>query len=289
MRMTTTSAISLGAIAAALALFIVAMSSGPLASAQDTNVTYTVEIENLTDSQPFTPPLIAAHTAEIDVFTVGEAASEGVKEIAENGNLSVLSGVLDESSAVIDTATGDAPVMPGASASFTLDAPAGSLISWVSMLICTNDGFTGIDSRVLQASGTESVETNAYDAGTEMNTEDFADIVPPCQALVGVSSEDEGTGESNPDLAEGGVIAAHAGIQGGTDLTVEDHGWTDPVARVTITAAEAPTATPASAPNTGGTPADGDGASLPIVAGFLGIALIVVSGSMVVLSRRTTR
>ena len=27
----------------------------------------------------------------------------------------------------------------------------------------------------------------------------------------------------------------HAGIQGGTDLTVADHGWTDPVARITVT------------------------------------------------------
>ena len=44
--------------------------------------------------------------------------------------------------------------------------------------------------------------TNGYDAGTELNTEDFADIVPPCQGLIGVSSEDGGTGMSDPSLAE---------------------------------------------------------------------------------------
>ena len=46
----------------------------------------------------------------------------------------------------------------------------------------------------------------------KVNTEDFADIVPPCQGLIGVGSDDEGTGMSNPDLAEGGVIAHHTGI-----------------------------------------------------------------------------
>ena len=46
----------------------------------------------------------------------------------------------------------------------------------------------------------------AWDAGTEINTEDFADLVPPCQALNGVSSDDEGTGASNPALEETGMM-----------------------------------------------------------------------------------
>ena len=53
---------------------------------------------------------------------------------------------------------------------------------------------------------------------------------------IGVMSDDEGTGMSNPDLAEGGVISMHAGIQGGYDLTVADHGWSNPVARITVSA-----------------------------------------------------
>ena len=43
-----------------------------------------------------------------------------------------------------------------------------------------------------------------------------------------------GTGMSNPALAEGGVIHHHAGIQGGVDLTPMTHGWSDPVAEVTV-------------------------------------------------------
>jgi hypothetical protein len=78
--------------------------------------------------------------------------------------------------------------------------------------------------------------TAGYDAGTEINTEDFADIVPPCQGLIGVSSGEAGTGVSNPALAEGGVIHHHAGIQGGADLVPAVHGWDvdEPVAEITV-------------------------------------------------------
>jgi hypothetical protein len=106
------------------------------------------------------------------------------------------------------------------------------------MLICTNDGFTGVDGTRLpsKVGQTVTLMTAGYDAGTEINTEDFADIVPPCQGLMGVSSGEPGTGTSNPALAEGGVIMHHEGIQGGSDLLPAVHGWRDPVARITITA-----------------------------------------------------
>ena len=129
---------------------------------------------------------------------------------------------------------GDGPVRPGQTVRMTIEAEPGSYFSWITMLICTNDGFTAIDSMPLP-DGSQTVSTNAYDSGTEQNTEDFADMVPPCQGLVGVMSDDSGTGASNPDLAEGGVIVRHAGVKGGNDL-VATHMWEGAVARVTITA-----------------------------------------------------
>ncbi|MFQ5473441.1 MAG: spondin domain-containing protein, partial [Dehalococcoidia bacterium] len=147
----------------------------------------------------------------------------------------------------------------------------------------TNDGFVGIDSLALQATGSQTVDKNAYDAGTETNTEDFADIVPPCQGLIGVSSDDDGTGASNPDLAEGGVISAHAGVQGGADLTVADHGWTDPIARVTITAQDVP----AAVPSTGGVPASEGTALWALIAALGGAALVLISVSTFAVARRT--
>jgi hypothetical protein len=122
---------------------------------------------------------------------------------------------------------------------FTIRADKGAhRLSWASMLICTNDGFTGVNSLSLPKKAGDSVTalTAGYDAGTELNTEDFADIVPPCQGLIGVSSGEPGTGDSNPALAEGGLIHHHPGIRGGADLLPAIHGWTDPVARIDVTA-----------------------------------------------------
>jgi hypothetical protein len=109
-------------------------------------------------------------------------------------------------------------------------------LSFVSMLICTNDGFTGADGMKLPRRVGKSVtmRTNSYDAFTELNTEDYAHMVPPCQALIGDSSGEPGTGVSDPALAEGGVITHHAGVHGGSDLNPELHGWTDPVAKIRV-------------------------------------------------------
>ena len=274
----------LGVLALVLTAIVALMATGTV-GAQETR-TYSVTIENLTDGQPFTPPVVAAHSSDMDVFEMGEAASEGVQQIAENGNNDPLVGVLSGSSAVSDYTTGDGPVMPGESMTLTLDASSDDLLSVVFMLICTNDGFSGVDSWELPASGSQTVDANAYDAGTETNTEDFADIVPPCQGLIGVSSDDEGTGETNPDLAEGGVITMHAGIQGGDDLTVDDHGWTDPVARITVSTSDAGDgmALPSSGTGFAGGTA-GTGQWL-VYLGVVGVALVALGGGLRLARRR---
>ena len=277
------SALAVAATMAVAAVALVAVAASPAAGQQ--TVTYNVTIENLTSGQPFTPPVVAAHTSGMDVFNVGQAASAEVQAIAENGNNDPLVALLGGSAAVLDSASGTAPVKPGESATITVEAPSGSLLTVVFMLICTNDGFSGVDSMTLAASGSESVDANAYDAGTENNTEDFADIVPPCQDLIGVSSADAGTGETDPALAEGGVITAHQGIQGGTDLTVSDHGWTDPVARITVVAEAA------ALPDSGGAPAAGSSGGLwALYLSIAGAALLVVGGgAFFVASRRPVR
>lgn len=277
------SALAVAATMAVAAVALVAVAASPAAGQQ--TVTYNVTIENLTSGQPFTPPVVAAHTSGMDVFNVGQAASAEVQAIAENGNNDPLVALLGGSAAVLDSASGTAPVKPGESATITVEAPSGSLLTVVFMLICTNDGFSGVDSMTLAASGSESVDANAYDAGTETNTEDFADIVPPCQDLIGVSSADAGTGETDPALAEGGVITAHQGIQGGTDLTVSDHGWTDPVARITVVAEAA------ALPDSGGAPPAGSSGGLwALYLSIAGAALLVVGGgAFFVASRRPVR
>jgi hypothetical protein len=205
------------------------------------SATYEVTIENLTSGQPLTPALLATHRHPVGMFTVGQPASFGLKEIAENGNLGPMMTRLEGDGHVSDVVlafgASAPPVLPGETIVTSISTDRGAkYISWASMLICTNDGFTGIDSgRLPQKVGdTVTLWTDGYDAGTEINTEDFVDIVPPCPVLTNVPSMDPGAGMSNPALAEGGVIRHHPGIQGGVDLDPSIHGWSDPVARVEI-------------------------------------------------------
>ena len=215
--------------------------AAPGASSDGTYYTYEVAIRNVTKGQPFTPPLVATHNAYYDMYTVGDKASNGIRQIAENGDLSFLDAELNASANVADIVTAVAgtppPVMPGQTVKFTINTKPGyDYISFASMLICTNDGFSGLDARKLPQHVGEyaSFGMRAYDAGTEINTEDFADIVPPCQGLVGISSDDAGTGASNPALYENSIIKLHPNVQGGDDLVPAVHGWRDPVGKVRV-------------------------------------------------------
>lgn len=237
------SRVAVGSVAAAVFL-------GPaltVPAAAHPQATYEVTITSLIPGQPLTPPVVATHSDRVKVFKVGRSATFEVKEIAENGNTGPLASLLEGGEGVADVFSGTAPLVapgvPGASmfadsVVFTLEADRGArFLSWVSMLICTNDGFSGVDGLRLpsQIGQSVTVGTAGYDAGTEINTEDFADIVPPCQGLVGVSSGEAGTGTSNPALFEGGRIHHHEGIQGVADL-VAIHAWDvkAPVAVITV-------------------------------------------------------
>lgn len=229
---------------------LVAAFAVPQAAAAPPERTFEVTVTNLTSGQPLTPPVVATHRGAYDAFEVGSPAGEGVQQIAENGDGAPLLAELEASrhvDAFLQTGTG--PLVPAGlpgsamfadSVTFEITAgPGATFLSYVSMLICTNDGFTGSDALKLPNRVGDSVTsaTLGYDAGTEINTEDFADIVPPCQALVGVTSEDAGTGVTNPALAEGGVIHHHDGIVGIADLVPEVHGWNTsaPVAEISVT------------------------------------------------------
>ena len=258
------------------------LGSGAALGAGD-DTTYLVEIENLTKGQPFTPPLLVAHSADVNLYEAGQAASAELQQIAENGNLPPMVELLEGLSGVYSVVVGDGPVFPGQTLTVMIEAPAGSSLSWVSMLICTNDGFTGIGSLDVNSIGAStSVDAGAYDAGTEVNTEDFKDIVPPCQGIVGVTSSDEGTGASNPDLAEGGVVGMHTGIAGGNDL-VSQHDWSGSVAKVTITEMA-----PISPPSTGSAGLiSTQGSNLELYLALAGIALLATSMASFRFARRS--
>lgn len=234
--------------AGALVLVVLfTMLAGASFAAGPITTTYQVTITNLTPGQPFAPPVLATHRGRVSLFDVGQPASYQIKESAENGNNGPLVAALSANPFVYDVQTGGAPIVspndPGgtglpSSATYTIETERRSrFLSVAAMLICTNDGFTGVSRLPLPArtGSSLSVYVPAYDAGTEINTEDFADLVPPCPAMTGVPSDAPGSGTSNPALAEGGVVSLHAGVTGVADLIPAIHDWSGPVAKITVT------------------------------------------------------
>jgi Spondin_N len=138
---------------------------------------YDVTITDLTSGQPLTPPVIATHHGKHAIFEVGQPASVGVREIAENGNSAPLLAQLEANpfGDIFDfTESTSGPLVPPGvpgdamfDQSVTLDvqaSPKATRLSWVSMLICTNDGFTGVDSIKLPSAvgRSTSADTNGY-------------------------------------------------------------------------------------------------------------------------------
>jgi hypothetical protein len=185
--------------------------------------TYRVTVENIaTGFQPLSPSGVVVHSRWTDVWNTGSPATAAVAAVAEDANLGVFVDTYTQVRGVSEALIGGGgPIGPMESYSFEIDAGRGDRLSLVSMLVNTNDGFTGLDS-VKLGRRTQVFEVGAYDAGTEVNDELAAHIPGP-------------VGNSPFQRApEGGVIMHHPGVQGGADLVPGVHGWEGPVARITI-------------------------------------------------------
>jgi hypothetical protein len=198
---------------------------------------YLITIENLTTSgagngQPFSPYVFASHNGTEAFWNVGSAASFGIQRIAEEGDNSALVSDLNLAKTLGSTvgtiATGSGPLFPGTSSTFSFVTDAAHpFLSSAWMLGWTNDGFTGIqqfDLSTVPAIGTITFNLLALDAGTEINNEKAAYLAP----LGGILNE-----------PENGVVSLHPGIVGGNDIPLS-RGWSNPVARISISAAPEP-------------------------------------------------
>jgi hypothetical protein len=189
-----------------------------------------VTIENLTSpgpgapgSQPLSPPLFVVHSGNADVWSVGDIASHPVAAIAEDANNGPAESALGGLRGVRDVFTGSGgPIPSGASQSYVVETRGEfNRLSVVTMLVNTNDAFTGLDS--LRLRGHRIVRHRvAYDAGSEQNNELAAFIPGPCCGNLFVRDP------------EGKLIRRHPGIIGVGDLDPDLYGWDDPVAKVTV-------------------------------------------------------
>jgi Spondin_N len=210
---------ALGALVAA-ALLIPAAGSSP-----NQDRTWDVTITNLTrpGSQPLSPPLFVVHSARADVWGVGEIATHPVAAIAEDANNAPAEAAFAQLEGVSDVFTGaGGPTPPGASRTYTVETSGHfNRLSVLTMLVNTNDGFTGLDSQHLAGRG-EARSTMAYDAGSEVNNELIGFIPGPCCNHPFVRDP------------EGELIRMHEGITGRGDLSPETYGWSGPVARIQV-------------------------------------------------------
>jgi hypothetical protein len=221
----------------ALALLGAAMLAvGPAAADDDDGdeggvKTWRVTITNLTPvgpgvppgAQPLSPPLVVVHSKKADVWSVGDIASHGVAAIAEDANNEVLEDALPLLPGIksVTTVPGG-PIFRGAPRTFTVQTEGSfNRLTIVTMLVNTNDAFTGLDSLRLRGQG-ETRSTMAYDAGSEKNNELASHIPGPCCNHPFVRDP------------EGELIRPHPGIQGTGDLSPAVYGWSEPSARIEI-------------------------------------------------------
>jgi len=228
-------------LAIATALMFVPVGSSVMAA--PALATYRVTFLNLTGGQPYSPPVAATHHKDLRVFEVGKLASDEVAAIAVDGDQIPLFNRLRGARGVTEVIDIGRPITPRGivrgvftdSVTFDIKARPGDKLSFVTMLICTNDGFTGLDAVELPNRGAEAYLVNGYDAGRENNTEQSQDIVDPCSGLGPVTLDGDPDGNNDATVATHPRqrIRHHAGIQGIGDLG-NLHEWVGPVAIVVV-------------------------------------------------------
>lgn len=213
------------------ALALAALVSGPATADDDDDdggqapKTWQVTVTNLTPSgsQPLSPALFVVHSRKADVWSVGEIANHGVAAIAEDANNGVLESALRGTAGVKTAFTGaGGPIPSGESRSYLVETGGRfNRLTLVTMLVNTNDAFTGLDSQRVSGRG-GTFATMAYDAGSERNNELKSHIPGPC------------CGNAFVRDPEGALIRPHEGITGRGQLDPRVYGWSGRVARITV-------------------------------------------------------
>lgn len=194
--------------------------------------TIEVTVSNLTNAQPLSPIAVIAHTDQYSVFEVGTTASLELELLAESGSNADLIADANANTATVTTASGAAPIPPGASETVSItmleSELAGLQLSTMTMLVNTNDAISGLnamDISALAAGDVVAMRTVAYDAGTEANTEEASTIPGPAGGGEGFN------GARDDHLVavamHTGVVSAAGGL--GTSDLGEEHRFDNPV------------------------------------------------------------
>lgn len=190
---------------------------------------YQVSVTNLTNAQPFSPLAVLLHSSGT-IWQFGQPASAALEDLAESGNNA---GVLS-SSFMLSNASNNGILAPGEQTDVmisTTDTTAKKL-SLATMLVNTNDAFTGISNielSQLAVGDTLTFRATAYDAGTEANSEAAGTIPGPVDG-------GEGTNSQRDDV---NYVSRHPGVVGSDDGSAvsvlnNQHKFDNPVMSVKI-------------------------------------------------------
>ena len=185
MKKTMSIFVVLGGLVALLALFAGGVLS---ADGQHDEMMVEVSVTNLTRGQILSPVFVARHDAGAEpLYALGQESSDSLAKMAEDADASGLLADWDPETngnvaeaMVVDLNGG--PIKPGETVTMNFDINDGkSMMSFASMLVTTNDAFIGVNA--LDLSKSRTVNLNAYDSGTEANSEDCA-YIPARRAAI---------------------------------------------------------------------------------------------------------
>ncbi|PHR57334.1 MAG: hypothetical protein COA44_06440 [Arcobacter sp.] len=188
---------------------------------------YEVRVTNLTNFQPISPVGLTLHEKGQKFFTIGQASSLDLEKLAEGGDNS---GLLGQGRTSASTS---GPVLPGETAVLTIRKEFGVFeLSVFGMLVNTNDAFTGLNSvsiENMQVGDIKTMTTNAYDAGTEANSEAPGTIPGPADGGEGFNGERD---DVNVVRMHSGVVTKDDGLS--TSVLTSQEKFDNPVMKVVI-------------------------------------------------------
>ncbi len=214
---------------------------------------FTVQLTNLTYGQPFSPAAVVLHEPGFNTFIDGKAASIALEQLAEGGDpTELMSEALAASQYLDAVTTGGATPPRSIGVTSTLLVPLLDIddlrISFTTMLVNTNDGFTGLNAaNISNMTIGQSISFMAptWDAGTEANTETPNTIPGPAASAAGGGGASAGFDAARDDLFD--LVHFHRGVvtsanaTGGSkeglssSILTEADRWDNPTARIVVT------------------------------------------------------
>jgi hypothetical protein len=208
----------------------------------DQDAQFEITVTNLTNAQPLSPVAIMLHNAGFHSFIDGETSSTALELLAEGGDNSE---VLAEAQAALQhlaAASTEGPIPPSAiSPAVSLSVPADQLddlrLSVITMLVHTNDAFSGANAANVSGMAvgeTRTMNGPTWDSGTEANSETRATMPGPDFGGEGFNAERDDP--VNLVRFHQSVVTSESAEFGLPTSDLRDrHRFLNPTTRITVT------------------------------------------------------